>query len=496
MLKHISTLCISILWTAVGLAVGSSTAISAPGKPALALEDCRLESTIGRGSATARCAWYEVAEDRDSTTSKRIRIRVAVIPALRKQALPDPLFIVSGGPGQAASDFFLSSSSAFEELRRDRDIVVIDQRGTGKSQRLDCALPDELESARFDAELITKYTRACLHKLNGDPRFYSTSVAVRDLDEIRAALGYQQINLYGISYGTRVVQHYLRRYPKQVRTAVLDGVVPVDIALGPEVAPAAQQALDAILNRCVTQADCGQTYPHVKDEFAQLRARLARSPIAMTIPDPRSAVATPLEFSYLHLAVAVRLHSYTDDTASLLPYLIHEAAQDRPQALAAQALLVSRSLGEQIANGMHNAVVCTEDVPFIPKEALADAAIEQSYLGRVFVDSLQAMCSVWPRGVIDADFHAPLISDVPTLLLSGENDPVTPAKYGERAARSFKQGQHIVVPEQGHGQLNSPCVSRIMARFIEQASITNLDTRCVAKQAAAPFMLNATSPGP
>jgi pimeloyl-ACP methyl ester carboxylesterase len=481
---------------AAGLAANALAAVAAPTIDRLQLSECRLESSVGPGAATARCGWYQAPEDRATVASKRIRIHVAVLPALRQQALPDPIFILSGGPGQAASDFYLSSSHAFEQMRRDRDLVVIDQRGTGKSNRLDCKLPDELENARIDAELIKSATRECLTNLSGDPRFYTTSIAVLDLDEIRAALGYKSINVYGISYGTRVAQQYLRRFPTRVRSIVLDGTVPVEIALGPEVAPAAQHALDAILKRCASQLECQKTFPNVRSELEQLRARLMRRPVSISVADPTTATEKQVDFSAMHLAVALRLHSYSDDTASLLPFLIHEAAQGRPQALAAQTLLVSRDLNEQLANGMHNAVVCTEDVPFITTEDLNDPEIERSYLRRTFVETLQAMCSVWPKGVIDPDFHTPLTSDVPALLLSGENDPVTPASYGERAAHGFKHSKHLIVPGQGHGQLNNPCLSRVISHFIEQTSSDSLDTRCVAKQAAAPFMLNATSPGP
>jgi pimeloyl-ACP methyl ester carboxylesterase len=483
-------------WITAAFGAVALTGSAASTLPTLRLEDCRLESSVGQGAASARCAWFDVAENRADRNSRRIRIRVGVIPALRREPLVDPVFIISGGPGQAASDFYLASSRAFDSLHRDRDLVIVDQRGTGRSNRLDCALPDELESARFDLELIKGYTRTCLGKLGGDPRFYSTSVAVLDLDEIRAALGYSKINLYGISYGTRVAQHYLRRYPQHVRTVVLDGIVPVDVALGPEVAPAAQNVLDAILNRCVVDTKCHERFANIKTELEQLRTKLASNSIAVVVPDPSTAIETRVDFSYMHLAIALRLHSYSDKTASLLPFLIHEAAQNRLQPLAAQALLVARSLNEQLANGMHNAVVCTEDVPFITEAALNDPAIERSYLRRIFIDTLRAMCSVWPRGVLDDQFHAPFRSDVPLLALSGENDPVTPADYGKRASQNFSNAKHVIVPGQGHGQLNNPCISRVMTRFIDQGSNADLDLSCVGKQTAAPFMLNATSPGP
>jgi pimeloyl-ACP methyl ester carboxylesterase len=190
------------------------------------------------------------------------------------------------------------------------------------------------------------------------------------------------------------------------------------------------------------------------------------------------------------------LLSYSDDTASLLPFLIHEAAQNRPQAIAAQALMVSRRIGDQMASGMHNAVVCTEDVPFIRKETLADPAIGKSYLGPVFTEALQIGCSVWPRGKIDADFHAPLQSNVPALLLSGENDPVTPVAFGELALKSFPRGKHLVFSGQGHGQVSSQCGAEVMTRFIERLKLEQSDTHCVAAVTATPFMLDANGPAP
>ncbi|HYM34179.1 MAG TPA: alpha/beta hydrolase, partial [Steroidobacteraceae bacterium] len=234
---------------------------------------------------------------------------------------------------------------------------------------------------------------------------------------------------------------------------------------------------------------------NIKTELEQLLSPLQHNSIAIALPEPRSGIDTKIDFTYMHLAAALRLYSYSDFTAAALPYLIHEAAQGRVSSIAAQAMIIARDLNKELANGMHNAVVCTEDVTFITTETLNDTAIDRSYLRRYFVETLQAMCSVWPRGVLDADFHAPLTSDVPALLLSGANDPVTPMSYGELAVRGFKNGKHIVTPGKGHGQLNNVCVAHVMTSFIEQGSSADLKTQCVTKQNAAPFLLNASSPG-
>jgi pimeloyl-ACP methyl ester carboxylesterase len=277
---------------------------------------------------------------------------------------------------------------------------------------------------------------------------------------------------------------------------VLDGIVPAETILGPDIAIAAQRAFDAILERCAAQRECREAFPKIKSEFAELSASLTGKAIPIVVPDPRTAANTAIDFEYMHLAVALRLHSYSDETAALLPLLIHEAAQGRPEALAAQALLVSRSLSEQLANGMHNAVVCTEDAPFFSADALGNSAMDASYLRRVFIESLQATCSVWPRGALDDDFHAPLRSDVPTLILSGENDPVTPATYGEQAVKGFARGRHLIFPGQGHGQLGSTCGASLIRRFVESGSSQDLDVKCVSRVAPAPFFIDANGPAP
>jgi len=185
-------------------------------------EPCRLQSEVAAGGVAAECAWLSVPENREQPDGKQVQLHVARIRSLRLEPAGDPLFVLSGGPGQAASDFYLSIAPALARVRRDRDIVIVDQRGTGKSNRLDCTFPDESDITFTDPQQLRDLTRSCLAKLSGDPRYYTTSVAVRDLDDVRAALGYQRLDLYGVSYGTRVAQHYMRRYPQRVRVAILD----------------------------------------------------------------------------------------------------------------------------------------------------------------------------------------------------------------------------------------------------------------------------------
>lgn len=487
--KHLSCLLAGALaW------FGQAASIAAPAK--LQLASCQLEDMTG-GSASSRCGWMEVPENREAASGKTIRLRVTVIPSLRLKAQTDPLVILAGGPGQSAHDAYGIAGAAFAAIRRDRDIVLLDQRGTGQSNRLDCEFAQDADFETGDPRQLQIQARRCLSALHGDPRFYTTSVAVRDLEELRIALGYEKLSLYGASYGTRVAQHYLRRYPSHVRAAVLDGVVPVELALGPDIPPRAQQALDAVFDRCSHDAACRSAFPDVRGQFDDLRKRVEREPIQAQLDDPVEGTSIAETFGAAQLGAAVRLLTYSDETASLLPLLIHQAqSAQRPQPLMAQYLMIQRSTDRQLAYGMHFAVVCSEDAPRWTAQQISDASLGATYLGSAFMSGLKAICEVWPRGTVDEGFSAPLRSDVPLLILSGGNDPVTPAQYGEQAVSSYKNGRHLVLAGQGHGQIATGCMPRIVAQFVASARAEDLDVKCLERIAPTPFMLSASGTEP
>jgi len=462
----------------------------------LRLDECRLQSAITGGGVAAECGRLSVPEDREDPSGKQLELHVAVVRSMRTEPEGDPLFVLSGGPGQAASDFYISIAPALARIRRDRDIVIVDQRGTGKSNRLDCTFPDEGDITVTDQQQLRELTRSCLAQLPGDPRYYTTSVAVRDLDDVRAALGYQRLNLYGVSYGTRVAQHYMRRYPQRVRVAILDGVVPPQLPLGPDVALDAQAAIDSAFARCDSNADCKRVFPNIADTFATLRARVLEKPVALSIPDPLSAEPTQTQIGPPELSAAVRLLSYSDETVSTLPLLIQEAQTGRPEALAAQYLMIKRSLDTQIANGMHFAVVCSEDAPRWHERPVSDSELARTYIGETFMQAMRTICEQWPRGPVDEGFGSPLQSEIPTLVLSGGNDPVTPARYGGEIMKGLKNARHLVLDGQGHGQIAIGCMPRIVAEFIATGNVKSLNDECLKTVAPAPFMLSRSAPAP
>ncbi len=269
------------------LALGAAAALAAPRAATaaeLALESCRLAAEL-LPAAFARCGILAVPEDPSTPGGRTVDLFVARVPSLSSTPRADPLVLIAGGPGESTVDMYLQLRAAFEPARRERDVILVDQRGTGRSAAgFDCGVPDELSLDTAGDERLAKYIDQCLRDLEHDPRFYTTSVAVQDLDRVRAALGIAQWNVYGVSYGTRVAQQYLRRFPEHARSVVLDGVVPPELALGPDIAREAQRALDRIFARCAADDACHARFPNLPAEFRELLARLDKEPVTTASP--------------------------------------------------------------------------------------------------------------------------------------------------------------------------------------------------------------------
>lgn len=440
-----------------------------------------------------------VPENRTNPGGASLELFVARIPALSRHRSSDPLFILAGGPGLGASTFYASVAPAFAQVNRTRDIVIVDQRGTGKSHPLNCPF-DEQQMWDISDQETARIMGECRDRLAKDHDLsqYTTSVAVRDLDAVRAALGYQRISLYGSSYGTRVAQHYARRYPARTRALILDGTVPPTQVLGPSTPLDAENALQLIFARCRADSACLKQFGDPQQDYQQLRDKLAASAVPITLADPRSGQPLQMQFSSSVLAGALRLAGYSADQAALLPLALHMANRDQQfTPLAAQFLLTAADYDAVLSYGMHNSVVCTEDVPFFREDAQDRERLATTFLGVTQLDALRALCVDWPRGPIDADFHAPLASKVPALLLSGTADPVTPVSFGDEAAKGFNNAVHLKFPDQGHGQLLQSCVDRVMAEFLEQAGgALHLDTGCALHLKPPPFFLSLNGPGP
>jgi pimeloyl-ACP methyl ester carboxylesterase len=473
---------------------------AAAGPATLTLTPCRLTHPSQLVSVEAQCGRLTVPEDPAAPAGRQLQLFVARIPAVNEHGRPDPLFLLAGGPGLAATTFYTGVAPVFERIRRDRDIVLVDQRGTGGSNALSCPGAADPDAPDSTAALVQE-ARTCLAALatHANVADYTTSLAVRDLDAVRVALGYDTINLYGGSYGTRVAEHYLRRYPEHTRTVILDGVVPAQLTLGASLAMDAQSALERIFARCVATAPCQARFGDPNLTFAALLSGLKTRAVPLTVPDPFTGQPRSVTFDASDLAAVVRLSSYSTEQSALLPLVLDEAQTHANFApLAGLLLQVTHSLDDLLAYGMHNSVVCSEDVADYSVRSEDRERLAKTYMGTAQLDALEAICAIWPRGPVDADFHQPLNSTRPVLLLSGSDDPVTPPNYAAQAARGLPNSLQVVVAGMSHGQIAAPCAARLLSRFVELGSIQGLDAEVSCLKQAVPtgFLTSYTGSPP
>lgn len=470
-----------LVLSACGALKGRSQEVVEPGQ--INYQDCQIGDGIF--SIAARCTTIEVYENREAQTGRRIQLNVAVIPATSRSPLPDPLFFLAGGPGEAATESYATLSGAFRFLNLKRDIVLVDQRGTGQSHPLTC---NGEENAEDD---ISTAIQACLEGLDADPRFYTTAIAMEDLDEVRAALGYELINLYGASYGTRAALIYARQHPEHLRSMILDGIAPIGWLLGPDGSKDAQRALELIFARCASNTACRSAFPNLAADFNTLQTDLAERPATVELPDPHSGTPVTITMTAELSAIALQSLSYMPESAALIPLLVTEAQRGNMAPLAAYALQRNTLQESAINNGMYFSVVCSEDVPFYP-----DNLETSGYLGDATTDQLLEICTLWPHNELPADILEPVKSNVPALLLSGEADPVTPPENGDLALKTLPNGRHLVLPGFGHISILRGCMPYLAREFIEAASASDLDTTCLKNLAPMEFFVNFNGPVP
>ena len=472
----------------------STTCFALPDSNQIEFSNCMLSLPGTNLTASARCGSLEVAENPADPDGRKISLNVAVAPATGKSPEPDPVFFFAGGPGQAASETWVMIRSTLNKIRKNRDIVMIDQRGTGSSNKLACKSEiDEDLNKEIDFELVRSETEKCLAELDGDPRFYTTTIAMGDYNRVREAMGYDRINIMGVSYGTRAAQVYLRLFPETVRTVTLDSVVPMQLVLGQEHALMLDRSVKNVFEDCAQDKDCNTLFPDQMAELSQLFTQLQEQPRQITITDPVNGQPRDMRLTSDTLAVAIRFLSYASETQALIPLLVHEAVSTGDLSrLASQAILVMTGLSEMLSKGMELSVMCSEDYPFMD----LSADYSQTLMGNLMMKIVDLQCGIWPRGDVPEDFHKPVFSDIPVLLMSGERDPVTPPHYASMAAEGFPNSINLVARGQAHSVMKNICLRDITTEFIASGSVEDLDTDCVANILPAPFFTSLLGPNP
>lgn len=483
---------------AIAMACASASADAKRTIGDLSFAACDLKNPAMADVFGAECATLSVPENPAAPQGRKITLRIGLIPAKTAEPAPDPVFFLAGGPGQSALDSFPQIAPAFARIGEKRHVILVDQRGTGGSNKLVCKGEEEEStfSAAEDesAEAQRAFAEQCAKELSerADPRFYTTTVAVADLDAVRKALGAAKVNLVGGSYGTRAAQTYLRYYPDSIRSIILDGVVPPSLPLGNEHAKNLESALDSIFKRCREDDACAAAFGDPAQDLAKLKLQLRDQKQPVRYRDTKTWVLRDEEFGFGHLASTVRLFAYSPEAAALLPHALNEAAEGRFETLMAQSDMILGELGESIMHGMQLSVICSEDA----ERFVVDPADADSLLGTDMITVMQAQCAGWPKGERPQDFHDPIRSDVPVLLISGEFDPVTPPRYGEETAKGYANGRHLVVPGRGHIVLTAGCMPKLAAEFIDKNDARALDASCLDAMSVTPAFQNANGWGP
>ncbi len=456
------------------LLLGAASARAAAPAP------CRVDGLAHE----ALCGSVNRALDPAQPQGTRIEVHYVVVPALARRKLSDPVFLLAGGPGQSAIALAPAVMPIFARLNNRRDIVFVDQRGTGRSAPLDCDEPaaQPLAEAADPARQLQRLAE-CRERLLRRPHvkeaaalgFYTTTLAMQDLDAVREALGAERINLVGASYGTRAALEYQRQFPRAVRRSVLDGVAPPDMVLPASAGLDAQASLDALFAACRTEPACTRRWPALRQDWERLLASLPRE---ASVADPLTGATERFTLTRDLVLAAVRAPLYAPGLAAALPAAIQAAAQGRLEPLVALGSALTRRGAPGLSTGMHFSVICAEDMPRLAAGGVAAARDFGTGLAPLY----EQACASWPRGAVPTEFYTVGRSATPVLLLSGGLDPATPPRHAKRVAEALgERARHVVVPNAGHGLLGTGCVPDLLFRFIDAASDADaltLDATC------------------
>jgi len=454
------------------------------------LTPCEVGGENGTVKEGVRCGTFEVFEDRQSKNGRRIALKIIVFPATGPDKAPDPLFYIPGGPGSSATEDAPYVAPDFARIRERRDLVFVDQRGTGGSNPLNCDLfkPGDLNSylgAYFPLDDVRRCREQLAPKANLE--LYTTTIAMDDLDDVRAALGYNQINIIGGSYGTRATQVYLKLHPDRVRSIILHGVSPTNQSMPRDFPQHTERALNGIIADCAADEACHAAFPNLASEVRSVLERLIRGPVAVELKGQK----TCLSLSRVLAAEAIRYMLYQPGAASRIPLFIHLAAQGNFTPLTQAALSYRQQIVATGSNGMYLSVTCAEDLPMIkPGEGERNGV--NTFLGDYRLRQQRAACALWPRAKIPGNYAEPTRSDIPALILTGQWDPVTPPIYGDTVAKYLSHSLHIVVPHGGHGfggLKGLDCIDNLIVSFINNGTTTGLDTSCVRSIVREGFLL-------
>lgn len=438
----------------------------------LTIEDCHVKGI----KQFVRCGKLKVPENYQKPNATQIELNFVILPAMDESEGLEPMMFLAGGPGQAASELAGGVRRTFNDVRKTRDIILIDQRGTGESATLECPdveVPDPYTSLAEDLQLDV--VKQCLAGIKSDLSQYGSENAIRDFDQVRLALGHQQVNLYGGSYGTRAALVYMRLFPQSIRSVVLDSVGPVEVPIG-AFGQSAARAFDIVLDNCQKDESCNKAYPNLKDEFSQVMSRIEKEPFTVDIIHPRLGTKTQLLMSKGKFTSQIRMMLYSPNMHSMIPLIIHQTYLENYAPLT--GFIATTAKGAGIYEVVLFNIICSEDFPRITAEQWA-ADGENHLDGELSQLAFGGVCPLWPRYEVSEAFYQPVTADIPTLILSGNMDPVTPPSNGEYSDKSLPNSRHIVDMNAAHIVNSNKCTGGMVKEFFDTIDPQAVDASCL-----------------
>ena len=448
----------------------------------LRLENCHVNGIRQQ----VQCGTLVTPEDYEKPDGVQIDINFVVLPAIDNSKEKLPLMFLAGGPGQAATELASHIYRGFNEIRKTRDLILIDQRGTGKSHALQCE--DSLEVDPYTSlpeDFSITDIEQCIAQLTGDLSQYNSENSIRDFDAVRAALDHQQVHIYGGSYGTRAGLVYMRMFPASLKSVVLDSVGPIEVPIG-LFGKSAEQSFIKLIENCQNETSCAGQYPDLAKEFSAITDKLLQAPVTVEIAHPRLGTNTAFTISNDKFISAIQMQLYSMETRSLVPLLIHQAYLGNYKPLA--GLIAQGEGGMGIYIGLHFNIVCNEDYPKISADMKVEDADNNFAKGMSLV-MVGKVCSVWPKYQPSNEFYQTVTADIPTLILSGELDPVTPASNGEKSHVNLPNSHHIISKNNAHIVASTTCGITIVNEFLEKQAPKELDESCLEEIPDESFMV-------
>jgi pimeloyl-ACP methyl ester carboxylesterase len=418
-----------------------------------------------------------------------IDLNIAIVRTKSTEKKADPVIMLAGGPGQSAVESYPGLDDAFRKIRKDRDIILVDQRGTGGSNKIACDFDVAMiEQIQLDESIYFTELEKCVKNLDADTRYYTTTESIKDLEDVRKALDIEKWNLIGISYGTRKALTYIKMFPEAIRSVILDGVVPQQEPLAQSHEKNLVNALRKQFAQCEAQPACKEAFGDVEQQMWKLIETVNEASPIIRIQNPLTGEYDELTVTKDYVAIALRLFSYSSNSMNLVPLMIDKANKGQYETVASQALMIGSILQEGISN-VEMSIICAEDAPFYNLEP----APENNLFGDNFLERTIKSCDLWPHIREDASFKEAVVSDLPVLLLSGELDPVTPPEFAELTMKTLSNSQHLIAKGQGHNVFPQGCMPEIITQFFNEPK-DELDTECMQDFNYNPFFINMMGP--